>query len=185
MDAFLTCCGCRRKREQDVEQGLLAEYGEDTALQHRVHAKMHTYQMLHALADGYLPSNEQLVANLRTLLAADLLSPDEQDLSDDGRKLAGACKQGLRDFMRLLQSKNGEDQLQDFVWCLSHADISVNTKDVSRRASNMRAKADATAGQPADSSCWLAYKLTSSSLRERADNRQPTACEFRVSHLPG
>ena len=152
MDAIWSCCGCGRKRkQQDVEEGLLAEYErhDETDLQHRVHEKMHTYQMLHALSDGYMPSNEQLVANLRTLLAADLLNPVDAELSDSGRKLTQAGRQWLKDFMRLLQEKNAEDEIQDFVWCLSKAELSVNTKDAARRASSLRTKADATAGRSA------------------------------------
>ena len=146
MGAVSSCCGGGRKKEPDVEQGLLAEYNEETGLQQRVHEKMHTYQMLRALAGGALPSNEQLVANLRTLLASDVLNPQSGDVSDAGQRLAEAAKQWLKDFMRLLQAKNGEDQVEEFVWALSNADLSVNTQDAARRAKDYKAKADASAG---------------------------------------
>ena len=138
------CCG-RNKRQED-EEGLLAEYGDETDLQRRVHQKMHTYQMLHAMTSGYMPSNEQVIVNLRTLLAGDLLNPDDPDLSDSGRKLAKACKQWLKEFIRLLQDKNSDDQVQDLLWALSKAEISVNTKDIGNRVSRNRAQADAAAG---------------------------------------
>ena len=146
-----SCCGCSpRKKRPDEEEALLVEYDDDTVLQRRVHEKLHTYQMLRALSTGYMPSNEQVIANLRTLLASDVLNPDETELSDSGRRLAQACKQWFKDFMHLLQDKNAEDQVQDLLWSISKARVSVNTTDVSRRVSNNRAKADATAGMPRD-----------------------------------
>ena len=149
---MLSCCGCGgRKKRQDEEEGLLAEYDDDTALQQRVHEKLHTYQMFRALSSGFMPSNEQAIVNLRTLLASDLLNPDETELSDSGRKLAQVCKQWLQNFMRLLQDKNSDDQVQDLLWSISKSRISVNTDGVSKRVSNNRAKADATAGLLRDS----------------------------------
>src|ERR1700743_504625 len=100
-----SCCGFRKSRAAD-RQPLLPQYHDDTALQRQVHQKLHSYQMYRALSKGFMPSNEQIIINLRTLTAADILNPDNPDLSDSGRLLVKYTKQWLREFMELLQHKN-------------------------------------------------------------------------------
>ena len=107
---------------------------------------MHSYQMVRALSKGYMPSTEQLIVNLRTLLASDFLNPDNPDLSDSGRLLLKYSKQWLTDFIETIRHKNSTDQIQDFVWFLSKSRLSVDTEDLAKTASNVRAKADTTAG---------------------------------------
>ena len=141
-----SCCGSRKKRRGDDLEALLPQYEDDTVLQRKLHQKLHTYQMLRAISTGFMPSNEQLIINLRTLLASDFLNPDNPDLSDSGRKLLRYMKQWLKEFIELLQHKNEKDQIQDFIWFLSKARISLDTDDVSRRASKIKTKADITAG---------------------------------------
>lgn len=141
-----SCFGLRKtKREEDTE-ALLPEYGDETSMQRSVHQKMHSYQMYRALSKGYMPSNEQLVVNLRTLMAADILNPDNPDLSDSGRLLVKYTKQWLSEFIELLRNKNDNDAIQDFIWFLSHSRVSLDTEDLAHRASNVKAKADTAAG---------------------------------------
>ncbi|KAF2495346.1 hypothetical protein BU16DRAFT_510143 [Lophium mytilinum] len=139
-----SCFGFRKSRADD-RQPLLPQYHDDTALQRQVHQKLHSYQMYRALAKGFMPSNEQVIINLRTLTAADILNPDNPDLSDSGRLLVKYTKQWLREFMELLQHKNSEDQIQDFIWFLSKSKVSVDVDDLAKRASKAKAKADTTA----------------------------------------
>jgi hypothetical protein len=96
---------------------------------------------------GFMPSNEQTIINLRSVLSADILNPDNPELSDSGRLLVKFTKQWLHQFIDLLQHKNSEDQIQDFVWYLSKARISVDVQDIARRTTKSKAKADATAGK--------------------------------------
>jgi hypothetical protein len=103
--------------------------------------------MIRALGKGFMPSNEQLIINLRTLLAADILNPDNPDLSDSGRLLVKYTKQLLHEFIDLLLHKNSEDQIQDFLWYLSKARLSVDAQDIVRRTTRSKAKADATASE--------------------------------------
>jgi hypothetical protein len=103
--------------------------------------------MIRALTLGFMPSNEQVIINLRTLLAADILNPDNPDLSDSGRLLVKFTKQWLHQFIDLLEHKNSQDQIQDFIWYLTKARISVDVEDIARRTTKSRAKADATAGK--------------------------------------
>lgn len=106
---------------------------------------MHSYQMLRAMSQGFMPSTEQLTINLRTLLASDVLNPDNPELSDSGQRLLRLSKQWLLEFIELLRVKNSKDQIQDFIWFLTKARISLDTDDVAYRASKSRVKADTMA----------------------------------------
>ncbi|EON99236.1 putative bactericidal permeability-increasing protein [Phaeoacremonium minimum UCRPA7] len=139
-----SCFGFRKARDEDREP-LLPQYRDDTVLQRELHQKLHTYQMLRALGKGYMPSNEQTIINLRTLLAADVLNPDNEELSDSGRALVYYTKEWLKQFIELLQHKNSEDQIQDFVWYLTKARVSIDMEDIVNRTKKAKAKANTAA----------------------------------------
>ena len=140
-----SCLGFRKTKGEDTE-ALLPQYADDTSMQRTLHQKMHSYQMIRALSKGYMPSTEQLIVNLRTLLASDILNPENPDLSDSGRLLIKYSKQWLTEFIELVRHKNDNDQIQDFIWFLSNSKVSLDTDDLAKKASNVKAKADATAG---------------------------------------
>lgn len=143
-----SCFGWRKSRAADEEAApLLPQYRDDTVLQRELHQKLHTYQMIRALGKGYMPSNEQVIINLRTLLAADILNPENPSLSDSGRLLIRSTKQLITGLIELFQHKNSEDQIQDFLWYLSKARISVDTDDIALRATRAKKKADTAAGE--------------------------------------
>jgi hypothetical protein len=102
--------------------------------------------MVRALTKGYMPSNDQAVINLRTVLAADVLNPNNSDLSDPGRLLIKHTKQWLQQLIDLLQHKNSEDQIQDFIWYLSKSRISLDVDDARRRLHKAKTAADTRAG---------------------------------------
>src|ERR1700753_1854872 len=102
---MFSCFGFANRSEDDREP-LLPQYHDDTAIQTALHEKLHSYQMIRALWHGYMPSTEQLVANLRCLLAADVLNPSDPGLSTAGRQFTKRTKTLLRDFIALLQHKN-------------------------------------------------------------------------------
>ncbi|KAK7985197.1 bactericidal permeability-increasing protein [Apiospora saccharicola] len=124
---------------------LLPQYEQDTHLQRELQRKLHSYQMIRALTRGYMPSTEQTIINLRTLMASDVLNPDNPDLSDSGKRLVRLTKQWLHQFITLLRNKNSQDQLQDLIWFLTKSRISVDIADLQARASKSKAKADAAA----------------------------------------
>lgn len=140
-----SCFGFFNSGTDDEHRPLLPQYRDDTTLQREVHQKLHSYQMFRALSKGYMPSNEQVIINLRSLLSADILNPDNPDLSDSGRLLVKYSKQFIHDFIRLLQNKNSRDQIQDFIWYLSRSRLSVDTEDIAYRVAKSKTKADATA----------------------------------------
>ena len=141
-----SCLGFRKSRNDDTDP-LLPQYNDDTTLQRKLHQKLHSYQMIRALTKGYMPSTEQLVINLRTFLASDILNPHNPQLSESGRLLVKYTKQWLTDFIELLRHKNDADQIQDFIWFLSKSNIHVDTGDLVARTSTVRARADASAGE--------------------------------------
>lgn len=102
--------------------------------------------MIRALTKGYMPSNDQVIINLRTVLAADVLNPNNPDLSDPGRLLIKYTKQWLQQLIDLLQHKNSEDQIQDFIWYLSKSRISVDVDDARHHLRQAKKKADTSAG---------------------------------------
>ncbi|KAK3328528.1 hypothetical protein B0T19DRAFT_194029 [Cercophora scortea] len=143
---FSSCFGSGRRAERsDEEQPLLSHYDDDTELQRQLHQKLHTYQMYRALSKGFMPSNEQVIVNLRTLLSADILNPENTNLSDSGRALAHYSKQWIKQLIQLLEHKNSHDQIQDFIWYLAKARVSVDMEHIAERATKAKAKADTAA----------------------------------------
>lgn len=148
-----SCFGYRKKPKSSEEHNpLLPQYNDDAALQRRVHQKLHTYQMIRALSKGFMPSTEQVISNLRSLLASDLFKAETTVLSDSGCLLLRYSKQWLSESIELLRNKNNGDQIQDFIWSLSHARLSIDANNIVRTASSTRAKADASAGKIPESS---------------------------------
>ena len=115
-------------------------------MQRELHQKLRSYQMIRAMTKGYMPSNEQVIVKLRTVLAADVLNQDNPGLSDSGRLLIRHTKQWLQQFIDLLQHKNSEDQIQDFIWYLSKSRISVDVDDARHRLRKAKTKANTGAG---------------------------------------
>lgn len=142
-----SCFGSRKSVRLGDREPLLPVYEDDTSLQRAAHQKMHSYQMLRALSKGFMPSTEQTIINLRTLLSSDVLNPDTAGLSDSGRRLMKYSKQWVQEFIELLRNKNDKDQIQDFIWFLIHARMDIDTGDLIKTATNTRAKADASAGE--------------------------------------
>lgn len=141
----MSSCFGFRKSPSDDQRPLLPQYRDDTVMQRELHQKLHSYQMIRALAKGYMPSNEQAIINLRSLLSADILNPDNPDLSDSGRLLVKFTKRWLHQFIDLLLHKNSKDQIQDFLWYLSKSRVSVDVDDLTHRAVRSKAKADISA----------------------------------------
>ncbi|KAK3301445.1 uncharacterized protein B0H64DRAFT_429306 [Chaetomium fimeti] len=145
---FSSCFGTShgRRSEEQEQEPLLPQYDDATSRQRRLHQKLHTYQTLRALSKGFMPSNEQAIISLRTLLAADMLNPnDNTQLSDSGRALVHYIKQWLKQLIELLQHKNAGDQIQDFIWYLSQARVSVDMEHIAERAGKAKAAADRAA----------------------------------------
>lgn len=145
MSFLSACCGFGRKKGGEDTDPLLPRYEDDTSRQRALHQKLHSYQMIRAMTKGFMPSNEQTISNLRTLLASDVLNANNKDLSESGRLLIRNCRGWLKIFIELLRNKNDGDQIQDFLYYLTKSRISLDINDISHRASQVKAKADAAA----------------------------------------
>jgi hypothetical protein len=134
-------------RNRETEP-LLPRYHDNTDLQRRLHEKLHSLQMFRALSDGYMPSTRQIIVNLRTLLASDLLarSPSNSGLNDSSRALVHYTNQLLAQLVELLEAKNKDDQVQDFVWHVAKSGRSLDVGRIVERASRTQAKSHAGTG---------------------------------------
>ncbi|PWW76856.1 hypothetical protein C7212DRAFT_363456 [Tuber magnatum] len=121
---------------------LLADYDAATTLQSKAAAKLHTYQMLCALSKGYYPSTEQLIVHLRTLLSADVLHPTNTQLSADGRRLVRHMRRLIEEFVEFLRNKNSEDQIQEFLWRVTRAQVRLDVDDMMQRARRAKGGVD-------------------------------------------
>ncbi|RKF60161.1 putative bactericidal permeability-increasing protein [Golovinomyces cichoracearum] len=105
----MSCCGGQNDCSIDEREPLLAQYEDETSLQRAAHQKMHSYQMIRALLKGYLPSTEQIVINLKTLLASDFLNPDTTEMSSsvsESVKTVGKLLMTNSDFRTFLHDLN-------------------------------------------------------------------------------
>lgn len=93
-----------------------------------------------------MPSTEQTIANLRTLLASDVLSVRNQDIGSVGRQLVRDCRLWIQVFIEFVRDKNSQDQLQEFLWHLSRSRASLDSSRVSEQAGKIKARADTKAG---------------------------------------
>ncbi|KAG5926531.1 hypothetical protein E4U42_003181 [Claviceps africana] len=144
---MLTCFGlCDSDHDESERQPLLPQYNDATSRQARLHEKLHTYQMLRAMSQGFMPSNSQIIIHLRALLSADILNPSESsDLSNSGRALIRTVRLWLTQFIDLLESKNSNDQIQDFIWYLHKSSLGVDSQTVINGVTKGRAKANVNA----------------------------------------
>ncbi|KAJ5815194.1 hypothetical protein N7474_006971 [Penicillium riverlandense] len=124
---------------------LLPRYEDDTSRQRQLHQKLHSYQMLRALSEGYMPSTEQTIANLRTLLASDILNIRNQEIGSVGRQLVRDCRLWIQVFIEFVLDKNSEDRLQEFLWHLARSRASLDSSRVSQQAGQIKARADTKA----------------------------------------
>ncbi|CDM27002.1 hypothetical protein CBS147339_3387 [Penicillium roqueforti] len=124
---------------------LLPRYEDDTSRQRHLHQKLHSYQIVRAISEGYMPTTEQTIANLRTLLASDVLNLRNQDIGSDGRQLVRDSRLWIQVFIEFLQQKNSQDQLQEFLWRLARSRVEVDRDRLSRQAAHVKARADTKA----------------------------------------
>ncbi|TQW01069.1 Bactericidal permeability-increasing protein, alpha/beta domain [Cordyceps javanica] len=136
--------------DEQEREPLLPRYNDDTNRQERLHEKLHTYQMLRAMSKGYMPSTEQTKIQLRTLLSSQILNPSETTgLSSSGRALVRTTREWLQLFIDLLDQKNSQDQIQDFIWYLTSARVHLDVTGAGSVLSKGRAHAKASAAAEA------------------------------------
>ncbi|KAF3938023.1 hypothetical protein ABW19_dt0210559 [Dactylella cylindrospora] len=138
---FSSCFG--RERPEDREP-LLPQHRNHvapdvvTGHQKNLDKKLHTYLLIRALLRGYMPSNEQAIILLRKLLASDVLAPDNQNLSYDGRKFVTLNRRLVKQLIDLLQAKNSGDELQNFLWAARKARLHVDLEGIGSAVTDIR-----------------------------------------------
>jgi len=131
---------------QGETEPLLPRYDENASQHSRLQNKLRTYQMVRALYQGYMPSNDQIIVNLRRLLASDLLNSRHEDIGPVCRQLIRDSRLWIQVLIDFLHEKNGDDQLQEFLWHLSRSRASIDVNRISERASGAKARANPSAG---------------------------------------
>ncbi|KAF3924680.1 hypothetical protein AA313_de0205888 [Arthrobotrys entomopaga] len=99
--------------------------------------KLHTYLILRALGQGYLPSTKQSIILLRKFLASEILTPDNQHLTYDGRKFVALNRKVVKQLIELLQTKNSADEIQNFLWSVRKARLQVDLKGLGHAATDI------------------------------------------------
>lgn len=125
---------------------LLPRYEEESTTQRRIRQQLRTYQKLRAFTEGYMPSTDQTIVHLRFVLASDVLNHRNQDIGPVGRQIILDCRNWLQTFIDFLHDKNGDDQLQEFLWHLSRSRASLDTAKLSRQAADVKTHANTKAG---------------------------------------
>lgn len=130
---------------QGETEPLLPRYDENASQHRRLQSKLRTYQMVRALSQGYMPSNDQIIVNLRRLLASDLLNSRHEDIGPVCRQLIRDSRLWIQVLIDFLCEKNSDDQLQEFLWHLSQSRASINVDRISERASSAKSRANPNA----------------------------------------
>lgn len=135
----------RRQEPPGGENESQPSQDDDTVRQKRLREKLRTLQMLRALRQGFMPSNQQAIDNLERLRSSSLLDPDSSLLSSSGRALTQSTRILIQQLVQLLLHKNGKDQLQNFIWFLAKAKIDPHLGKVQAKAAASSSKAGKTA----------------------------------------
>lgn len=91
---------------------------QDTIAQRLLRDKLRLHFVREAFRFGYMPSTEQVVANLRTLNAADFMNPKRTELGPSGELFLKDIKRCINQLITVLLEKNTDDALQDIIWLL-------------------------------------------------------------------
>jgi Family of unknown function (DUF5923) len=94
--------------------------------EHReIRTKLRTYEIILALSNGYFPTTKQFTGHLHWLLASGVLEPRNRRLSVCGRNAIRDLRAWIEAVAEEAEYKNGNDEIQQFVWEVSQADVNV------------------------------------------------------------
>jgi len=88
-------------------------------------AKVRTYEIILALSNGYFPTTKQFTGHLHWLLSSGILEPRNRNLSVRGRNAIRDVRAWIEAVAEEAEYKNGNDEVQQFVWELSQTDVDV------------------------------------------------------------
>lgn len=131
--------------DQRERQPLLPRHHQDTSLQTSIEDKLHSFQILKALSDGYMPSNEQLVGHLRH--AIDVLRTVPAGTSSTGKEFIRSFREHLKQLVAFFENKNSADQIQDFLWYAAKARLSIDLDDLEQLTREIQPRGDIATGE--------------------------------------
>jgi hypothetical protein len=100
---------------------------QEVSKRREIRAKLCTYEIIVALSNGYLPTTKQFTGYLNWLLQSGILEPRNRRLSVRGRNAIRDLRAWIEAVAEEAEFKNGFDEIQQFIWELSQADIEVGT----------------------------------------------------------
>lgn len=100
---------------------------QEVTKRREIRAKLRTYEILIALSNGYFPTTKQFTGHLHWLLRSGILEPRNRRLSVKGRNAIRDLRAWIEAVAEEAEYKNGSDEIQQFVWELSQADVDVGT----------------------------------------------------------
>jgi hypothetical protein len=98
---------------------------QEVSKHREIHTKLRTYEIILALSNGYFPTTKQFTGYLHWLLTSGILEPRNRRLSVRGRNAIRDLRAWIEAVAEEAEYKNGNDEIQQFVWELSQADVNV------------------------------------------------------------
>jgi len=98
---------------------------QEVSKREEIRTKLRTYEILLTLSNGYLPTTKQFTQYLRWILRSGILEPRNRRLSVRGRNAIRDLRAWIEAIAEEAEYKNGNDEIQQFIWELSQTDVDV------------------------------------------------------------
>jgi hypothetical protein len=100
---------------------------QEVSKRQEIRIKLRTYEIILAVANGHFPTTKQFTDHLHWLLRSGILEPRNRRLSVRGRNAIRDLRAWIDAIAEEAEYKNGNDEIQQFIWELSQSDIDVGT----------------------------------------------------------
>ena len=100
---------------------------QEVSKRREIRTKLRSYEIILALSNGYFPATKQFTEHLHWLLRSGILEPRNRRLSVRGRNAIRDLRAWIEAIAEEAENKNGNDEIQQFIWELSQADVDVGT----------------------------------------------------------
>src|SRR5271170_5388981 len=100
---------------------------QEVTKRREIRAKLRTYEIILALSNGYFPTTKQFTGHLNWVLRSGILESRNRRLSVRGRNAIRDLRAWIEAVAEEAGNKNGGDEIQQFFWELSQADVDVGT----------------------------------------------------------
>ena len=107
---------------------------QEVSKKREIRAKLRMYEIILALGNGYIPTTKQFTGHLHWLLRSGILEPRNRRLSVRGRNAIRDVRAWIEAIAEEAEYKNGDDEIQNFIWELKQSDIDVGIKRCGHQA---------------------------------------------------